>query len=166
MINFFTTLSHALLICIPFTVFVLITFWKKPRLWLHSLPEDIQNLATPKTKFEIRQTKTILLPIMLMILPGLSVLSAIYASQNVDGLSLIGIFVHLYLVWAIIHIWDFFIIDCGFCYMIDLSHPPIKGTEGAKGWKNYTFHLLALRKALAMTLVFVVPATFALGFFL
>lgn len=166
MINFVTTLSHALLICIPFTVLVLITFWKKPRLWLHSLPEDIQNLAPPKTESEIRQTKTILLPIMLMILPGLSVLSVIYASQNVEDLSFLGIFVHLYLVWAIIHIWDFIIIDCGFCLMIDLSHPPIEGTEDAKGWKDYKFHLLALRKALVLTLVFVVPATFALTFIL
>lgn len=103
---------------------------------------------------------------MLMILPGLSVLSVIYASQSVDDLSLFGIFVHLYMVWAVIHIWDFVVIDCGYCFMIDLSHPPIEGTEGAAGWKNYQFHLQALRKAMGMTLVFVVPAALILWFIL
>lgn len=166
MVDLATTLLHGPLICIPFTAFVLITFRINPRLWLHSLPKDISNMAPPKTELETHQTKAILLPIFLMILPGLSVLSVFYISQEIEDLSFLAIFVHLYLMWAIVHIWDFLIIDCGYCFMIDPSNPPIDGTHNAKGWKDYKFHLFSLRKALLGTLVFVAPAAGILAYFL
>jgi hypothetical protein len=52
MISLTTTLLHGLLICIPFSIFVVITFVGWPRLWLHSLPSDIIKRAAPKTDRE------------------------------------------------------------------------------------------------------------------
>lgn len=82
MIPLSTTLFYGMLICIPFTIFVLVSFWGWPRLWLHSLPGDIARMAAPKTAAEERATKVLLVP-YLLILPGLSVASAVYA----DGLA-------------------------------------------------------------------------------
>jgi hypothetical protein len=159
MISFSTTGTHALLICIPFSIFAVGSFLWKPRLWLHSLPKDIISRAEPKTEQENRLTKRLLLPLVLIILPGLSIFSAWNAATTTaTDLSFLGAVVHLYGIWIIVHVWDFVIIDCGAILIIDPAHPPIAGTEGAKGWSNYKFHFRALLRAIVMSAVFVIPA--------
>lgn len=158
MIPLSTTLVYALLICIPFTIFVLISFWGWPRLWLHSLPEDIAKMAGPKTAAEQRATK-FLLPPYLLILPGLSVASAVYLAQSANiNLSFVGALVHIYLIWIIVHVYDFAVIDFAHALLINPAKPPIKGTEGAKGWKDMRFHFRSLLKAIPNSAIFVIPA--------
>ncbi len=160
-----TTLFYGLLICIPFTIFVLVSFWGWPRLWLHSLPEDIAKMAAPKTAAEERATKLLLVP-YLLILPGLSVASAIYVarSTNID-LSFVGALVHLYLIWIMVHVYDFAVIDLFHALLINPAKPPIKGTEGAKGWKDMRFHFHSLLKAIPNSAIFVVPAALIVSLF-
>ena len=153
-----TSLLHGLAICIPFSVFIIISFTRRPRLWLHSLPQDIVRLAAPKTKREIFLTRWLLLPIYLGILPGLSVISCIYLVTTQEITSFIGILVHIYCIWAIVHIWDFIAIDLGAMLLIDPANPPISGTENAKGWRDVYFHIRSLFLALPMSGLFVVPA--------
>lgn len=160
MINIFTTLLHGLLICIPFSLFAIISFWLKPRLWLHSLPLDIQQKATPKTELEKKQTKFILLPLFFIILPGLSILSTLYIVNEIKvDISLFIIFWHLYGIWLIVHIWDFLVIDGLHIFFIDIKHPPIPGTENLKGWADYGFHFQSPLKACYMSLIFVLPVS-------
>jgi hypothetical protein len=160
MIPLATTITHALLICIPFTVFALVTFWGRPRLWLHSLPADIGAMAGPKTEAEERATKW-MLPPYLLILPGLSVASTVYSAQSAGvDLSFIGALVHIYLIWIIVHVYDFAVIDFAHALFIDPARPPIKGTEGAKGWKDMGFHFRSLLKAVPYSAIFVGPAAF------
>ncbi|MBX3046886.1 MAG: hypothetical protein KF698_07810 [Anaerolineales bacterium] len=160
-----TTLLHALLLCIPFTIFVLVSFWGWPRLWLHSLPEDIAKMAGPKTAAEQRATKFLLVP-YLLILPGLSVASAVYSAQsaNID-LSFVGALVHLYLIMIVVHVYDFAVIDFVHTLLIDPANPPIKGTEGARGWKDMRFHFRSLLKAIPNSAIFVVPAALLVSLF-
>lgn len=158
MIPLLTTLVHGLIICIPFSIFVLISFWGWPRLWLHSLPPDIAQMAEPKTEKESRQTKFFLIP-YLLILPGLSIASALFlAWATQTNLSFIGALIHIYGIWIIVHVWDFVIIDCGHALYINPNYPPIPGTEGAKGYKDYAFHFKSLLKAVPMSAIFVVPS--------
>ncbi len=140
MINFSTTILHGLLICIPFTLFAVYSFWRWPRLWLHSLPADIVEMAGPKTDTETKQTRWFLIPI-LVILPGLSILSTLYLRQITQtNLSFLGVFIHLYTIWLIVHLWDLLVIDFGHILFINPQHPPIPGTQGAKGYQDYGFH--------------------------
>jgi hypothetical protein len=165
MIPIAITLTHALLLCIPFTIFVVVSFWDWPRLWLHSLPEDIANLAGPKTPAEERATTFLLLP-YLIILPGLSIVSTIYAAQSANvELSFLGALVHLYLVMIVVHTYDFAVIDFIHTLIINPNHPPIKGTEGAHGWKDMNFHFRSLLKAIPNSAVFVVPAALLVSLF-
>jgi hypothetical protein len=167
MIDLSTTLLHGLLICIPFSVFVLITFGRWPRLWLDSLPTDIARLAPPKTDREKNITKYILLPSYLLILPGLSVASTIYiVTTSAEEFSFQGILVHLYGIWILVHLWDLIAIDGIAMLLIDPNHPPIPGTEGATGWKNYHFHFRAFLRAVLMSAIFVVPVSVILFFVL
>jgi hypothetical protein len=165
-IPFSTTLLHGLLICLPFTIFALVSFHLKPRLWLHSLPPDIQRLSAPKTASEIKLTRWVLLPVFLLILPGLSVLSTFYVASSIHiDLSFQGALLHLYSIWIIVHLWDFLVIDCGFALVMNPQHPPIAGTEGAKGWRDYGFHFRSLLKAVVFSALFVVPAAALIAWF-
>ena len=129
------------MICLPFSAFALITFWLRPRLWLHSLPPDIQRLASPKTDVERRQTRYVLLPLYLLILPGLSIISTFWIAQATQiDLSFLDTFVHIYGIWIIVHIWDFLVIDSGTLLFLDPDQPPIPDTEGAAGWNDFGFH--------------------------
>lgn len=167
MIDISTTLLHGLLICFPFSIFALGSFWWRPRLWLHSLPPDIIQMTDPKTEVEKRQTKYLLLPLYLVILPGLSIASVLYVAETTEiDFSFIGVLIHTYGIWIIVHIWDFLVIDCGSILLIDSQHPPIPGTEGAKGWNDYGFHFRALLRAILMSALFVVPCSAILSFVL
>lgn len=165
MIPLSTTLLYGLLICIPFSIFVLVSFWGWPRLWLHSLPEDIAKMAGPKMSGEQRATKFLLVP-YLLILPGLSVASAVYLARaaNID-LSFVGALAHLYLIWIMVHVYDFAVIDFLHALLINPAKPPIKGTEGAKGWKDMRFHFRSLLKAIPNSAIFVVPAALIVSLF-
>lgn len=160
MIDFSTTLLHGILICVPFTVFVTITFWKWPRLWLHSLPKDIIQLAPPKTLREKAVTKYVLLPVYLLILPGLSVASTVWIVTTLrEDFLFVGILSHLYGIWIMVHAWDLLVIDSIAMMLINKDDPPIAGTAGAAGWKSYSFHIYSFVKAVLMSGFFVVPAS-------
>ena len=164
MIAFTTTILHALIICIPFSIFAIGTFLWKPRLWLHSLPPDIRQMADSKTALEEKQTKFLLLPLVVIILPGLSVASTWYvATKNHLDLSFMGTLIHLYGMWIIVHLWDFIIIDCAAILIIKNTSAPIKGTEGAQGWSDYRFHFKAFIEAVMKSSFFVVPASMILS---
>ena len=157
MIGFTTTLTHGLLICLPFTIFSVVSFWRWPRLWLHSLPPDLSEMAGPRTEAEVNHTKWFAIPI-LFILPGLSIFSIFSAANLLQAdLSIIGAFVHLYSIWVIVHLWDLLIIDYGHILFIDPQNPPIPNTEGAAGYRNYYFHFLAFIEASWKSLYFVIP---------
>jgi len=158
MIDFSITLLHGFIICLPFSVFVIITFWLRPRLWLHSLPPDIIEKAEPKTEIENSITRSLLLPLYILILPGLSVASVFYLHETTSiNYSFIDILIHIYSIWIVVHLWDFLILDCGATLLIDPQRPPISGTEGAKGWRDYKFHFRAFIRATIMSALFVVP---------
>ena len=157
MIPLSTSVIAGLLVCLPFSLFVYVTFSRWPRLWLHSLPPDIVALARPKTATEEQRTRLLMIPI-LVILPGLSFVSALVAARWWDlGLSFVGAAIHIYVVWLVVHVWDFVVIDCGYALLMDPDRPPIPGTAGAKGYQDYAFHFRALVRAAAMSVIPVPP---------
>lgn len=157
MLDVSTTLLHGLVICIPFSIFAIGSFWRWPRLWLHSLPPDIVQRAGPKTETETRQTRLLRIP-LLLILPGLSLASAWYlAGATQTDLSFWGALRHIYGIWLVVHIWDFVVIDGGHIWLIDPQRPPIPGTEGAPGYRDYSFYFRALVRAVMLSSLFVVP---------
>jgi hypothetical protein len=115
-------------------------------------------MAGPKTEVEKKQTRYLLIP-YLLILPGLSTASAVFAARALPiDLSFIGALRHIYGIWIIVHVWDFVVIDCAHILIIDPQHPPIPGTEGSKGYRDYRFHFRSLLRAVPMSSLFVVPA--------
>jgi hypothetical protein len=150
--------ADGLMACIPFTIVVWASFLTKPRVWLHSLPADIQAMAPPKTPAE-RAATAWLGALVLACFFGVPVLLTWRLHGEVPGgLSFRESFVHLYSVWMIVNAWDLVAIDWPYAYLVDPARPPIPGTAGARGYKDYAHHSRAFVKASLFGLAVIVPA--------
>jgi hypothetical protein len=157
MISISTSLVHGLLLSVPLTVFAVATFWTAPRLWLHSLPPDIAAMAGPKTPDEERRTRH-LMWFYLAVFPALALASTAVAARRASDLTFPAACTHLYVIWVVVHVWDFVVIDCGHALFIDPQRPPIPGTAGARGYRDVGFHFRSMLKAVVMSAWFVLPA--------
>jgi hypothetical protein len=137
-----------------FTAVVLVSFLWKPRLWLHDLPADIQAMAGPKTPLERRQTRllgVVMIPVLLAL--PLLLASNLKASMG-DSFSFFAAWVYGYGMFFAVMLWDLLALDFLSLALINPQHPPIPGTEGAAGWKDYAFHFRAFLKGGVMGLIY------------
>jgi hypothetical protein len=79
------------------------------------------------------------------------------------GLTFVQALIHLYGVWMIVNAWDLLLIDWPYAYFVDPARPPIAGTAGARGYKDYAFYARAFVKASVFGLAIIVPAAFAIS---
>ena len=151
-------LVDGLTACIPFSIVVWASFLTMPRLWLHSLPPDIRAMAPPKTAAERRLT-AVMGSLVLLCFFGVPIFLTLRLNSEVrGGLSFGEAFAHLYGVWMVVNLWDLLLIDWPYAYFMDPGRPPIPGTAGAAGYKDYGFHSRAFLKASVFSLALIVPA--------
>ena len=151
-------LADGLLACVPFAIVVWASFLSRPRVWLHSLPPDIQAMAPPKTVAERRMTRILGTCVLLSFFGVPIAMTWRLHSTLSGGLSFAEAFAHLYGVWMIVNLWDLVLIDVPYAYFVNPHRPPIPGTEGARGYKDYGFHAKAFLKASVFSLAIIVPA--------
>ena len=151
-------IEDGLIACIPFTIVVWTTFLLKPRLWLHSLPVDIQAAAGPKTEAEKRATVSTGALVLLCFFGVPILLTWRLDAATPDGLTFREALVHLYAVWMVINLWDLVGIDWPYVYFMDPGRPPIPGTAGLAGYKDYAFHARKFVKASVFSLLIILPA--------
>ena len=143
-----------------FTVYVLITIRWKPRIWLHDFPADIQALASPKTDEEKRLSTMVGGPLVVLFF-GLPILLLWDLKANLGAdFSFWVAWLYAYALFIGFNLWDLVVLDWGGISLIDPQNPPIPGTEGAAGWRNYAFHFHGFLKGCVIGLVF---ATFVAG---
>lgn len=150
-------LADGLTACVPFTLVVWTSFFWKPRLWLHSLPADIQAMAPPKSAAERRTTIWMGALVLLCFFGVPSFLTWRLHSTIPGGLSIRDSLTHLWGVWMIVNAWDLVGMDWPYAYLVDPRRPPIPGTRGARGYKDYAFHSKAFLKASVLGLAVIVP---------
>lgn len=157
-------LRDGLTACIPFSIMILMSFLTMPRLWLHSLPPDIQALAAPKTEGEKRLTAVMGIFVLLAFFGVPLALTWRLQGERGGLLSFPEALAHLYGVWMIINLWDLVVIDWGYAALVNPEKPPIPGTAGAAGYKDYRFHLNSFMKASVFSLIILVPAAAMIRF--
>ena len=162
-ISFGRMLADGAIACVPFSLVVWASFLWKPRLWLHSLPRDIQAMAPPKTEAERRLTGVMAIPVLLAFFGVPAALTWRLHLEVPGGLTFAATLAHLYGVWMIVNLWDLVGIDWPYAYFVDPARPPIPGTAGARGYKDYAFHARAFVKASVFGLAFIVPASLAIS---
>jgi hypothetical protein len=151
-------LADGLVACVPFAIVVWASFLSRPRVWLHSLPPDIQAMVPPKTVAERRLTRVLGACVLLSFFGVPIALTWRLHSTTSGGLSFAGALAHLYGVWMIVNLWDLVLIDLPYAYFVNPNRPPIPGTEGARGYKDYAFHARSFLKASVFGLAIIVPA--------
>lgn len=149
MVNTTLVVIDGTVLTLIFSAFVVGTILWKPRIWMHDFPADIQALMPPKTADEKRLTTVLGIPFLVIIAGGLGLTAVRYGAQN----GLLWMALHVYLVWQIVNVVDLLVIDWGGMFLIDPQHPPFPGTEGARGYRDFTFHLVGFLKGSAMGLV-------------
>jgi len=156
-------LTGGLIACVPFTIVVWTTFLAKPRLWLHSLPPDIRAMTPPKSAAERGATIWLGAIVLLCFFGVPSLLTWRLHTTVAGGLSFRDSLTHLWGVWMIVNVWDLVVMDWPYAYLVDPGRPPIPGTRGARGYKDYGFHFRAFLKASVLGLAVVVPAAFVIS---
>jgi hypothetical protein len=156
-------LADGLVACIPFTLVVWASFLAKPRLWLHSLPPDIRAMAPPKSAAERRTTVWMGALVLLCFFGVPSFLTWRLHASVPGGLPFRDALTHLWGVWMIVIVWDLVVMDWPYAYLMNPGRPPIPGTRGARGYKDYGFHFRAFLKASVLGLAVVVPAAFVIS---
>lgn len=149
MINTNLLLSDGILLTLFFSAFVGLTIWWKPRMWMHDFPQDIQEKMPPKTDAEKRLTNLMAIPFFVLLFGGLGLTAYRFGLSN----GLLATMLHVYLVWQMVNVFDLIVIDWGGMHLVDPLNPPFPGTEGAKGYRDYKFHLLGFVKGSVMGLV-------------
>lgn len=147
-------LSDLIVIIAVFSAYIIITIRWKPRIWLHDFPADIQALATPKTAEEKRLTTLVGTPLILLFF-GLPVLLSWNLKATLGANFNFGVmWLYVYALFMGFNLWDWLILDWIGITLVDPQRPPIPGTEGAAGWRNYAFHFHGFLKGSVIGLVF------------
>jgi hypothetical protein len=148
---------------VPFSIVVWVSFLSMPRLWLHSLPADIQAMVPPKSARE-RQATAVMGTLVLLCFFGVPIYLTWRLHDEVPGgLSFPDAFMHLYGVWTLVNLWDLIAIDWPYAYFVNPARPPIPGSAGARGYKDYAFHARAFLKASVFGLAIILPAALAVS---
>lgn len=143
----------AILIAV-FTVFVVGTVLWKPRIWLHDFPADIQAMAPPKTAEEKRLTKLVAVPFIIIFL-GLPIVLALDLKTVLGAnFSFLTAWLYGYVLYFGVNLWDLVALDWPGFALIDPQNPPIPGTAGAAGYRDYAFHFYGFLKGSVMSVVF------------
>ena len=137
-----------------FTIFVVGTLRWKPRLWLQDFPADIQAMAGPKTPAEKRLTQMVGVPFFLLFF-GLPLLLGwdLKAALGVR-FSFLSAWLYGYVLFFGVNLWDLVVIDWLGSLLVDPQNPPIAGTAGAKGYRDYAFHFYAFLRGCVLAIVF------------
>ena len=103
-------------------------------------------MLPPKTAEEKRLTKVIAVPFFSLLFGSLAF--AAFRYGNSQGFW--AMWLHVYLVWQVVNLFDLVVIDwCG-TLLIDPMNPPFPETKGAKGYRDFMFHFVAFLKGSVM----------------
>jgi hypothetical protein len=155
-------LTDGLVLSLAFTALVVGSLKLNYRLWIQDFPPDIRAMVPPKTGAEKRQTVLVAVPLFAIILTG-PLVSVLLTEAAHGQLGFLRAWLHAYLVWQVVNVWDLLVLDwIGFLF-VDPANPPIPGTAGAKGYRDYLFHFVGFLKGSAMGVVIAaVPAGLAM----
>jgi hypothetical protein len=124
-----------------------------PRLFLQDYPEDIQNLAPPKTKIEKRQSLIVGIPFLVLLLavPFISTMTLKHASGGT--FSIFALFINAFGVVFFFNIVDLLFLDWLIFSFLTPSFVIIPGTEGMEGYKDYGYHFRAFLKGSILSVI-------------
>ena len=153
MLNIGKILLDGSILSILASLLLIGTLHFNPRLFLQDYPQNIQSLVPAKTPKEKRQSLTVGIPflLLLVVVPFLSTLSLL--RQSAGETTFFQLFLHAFGVIFIFNIVDLIVLDW---LMFCTWTPPflvIPGSEGSEAYKDYFYHFKASIIGTALSVV-------------
>ena len=152
-LNFNKIIFDGALYSIIASIFILLSLWKAPRIWLHDFPEDIQKLVPGKSDAEKRLSLMVGIPFLLLLFAGPFLSGLTWKMQSVQLVSYFALFLHVFLIAMFFNVVDWLILDWLLVCTLTPKFMMIPGTEEAKGYKDYKFHFIGFLKGSLISLV-------------
>ena len=132
---------------------VTISQFFNPRLWLNDYPKEIQNMVPENTKEEKLIKGLIGIP-FLIIMFAYPIYStyALKISMGTSFTILIAFF-NMLIISSIFNLFDLLILDWLIFCRINPKYLILKGTNGARAYQDYNFHLRAARKGFRISVL-------------
>jgi hypothetical protein len=128
------------------SIFIIVSLWRVPRIWLHDFPEDIQEMVPPKTEAEKRLSLIVGIPFLLLLFAGPFLSGLIWKLNAVNSIPYFALFLHVFLIAMFFNAVDWLVLDWLLVCTLTPKWMVIPGTEGAKGYKDYKFHFIGFLK--------------------
>ena len=142
---------ESIVICIIFTILIIVSYKKNPLSGLHNLPIEIQERVQKLQEYKDIKPEKVLstkeriikkIPAILILLIFFAIIVYFDGARDFKN----G-FIYSFTIWIIIKLYVVFILDC-----LWYAHSPnywIKGTEDLeKEYKNYKFYLSSIPRSL------------------
>ena len=124
------------------SLLLIVSLRLNPRIWLQDYPEDIQNKVPPKTGQEKRLSLIFGLP-FLVLLAAVPFVSTLALKRQDGGVSFLQLFLNAFGVVFAFNLVDLLLLDWLMFCTITPRSVVIPGTEGMKGYKDYSYHFKA-----------------------
>ena len=127
------------LIC---SVFILVSLWRVPRIWLQDFPEDIQQMIPPKTEKEKQLSLMLGIPFLFLLFSG-PLLSGLMWKLNAGfNIPFLSLFLHVFLIAMFFNVVDWLILDWLIVCAITPNLWFIRERKGQKAIRIINFTLL------------------------
>jgi|GEM_PF-3522471 len=104
-------LADGFMMSLAFSAFVIGTLKWNYRIWIQDFPPDIRDLVPSKSKREKWLSGMLVIPFAAMLLAGLLVSLLLVEAHRGDELRFFHAWVHAYLVWEFVNLWDLVVLD-------------------------------------------------------
>jgi hypothetical protein len=144
MFDFPLFLSHSGLYVTLATIFLVLLVLYNPRLMLQDYPPAIQEIVSPKTEAEKRQSIWLGLPFLLMLV--IFPIYATFAFQARTGseVGFLSLWLYSFGIALAFNLWDWLVLDWLIFCTITPRWFVIPGSEGHPAYKDYFFHFRGL----------------------
>ena len=145
-----------------FTVYVVGTLRWNYRWWLSSFPPALQDRLPPQTTHEKQRGIFVAMGTLAIFLLSMLVSLMLLKDRSSSELTFLMAWLHTYLLWQVVNIWDLIIIDWAGFLLIDPKDPPFPGTANSSGYRDYLFHFIGFIKGSVLGIfISLLPATAA-----
>jgi len=136
------------------TFIIVFTLYVNPRLALRNYPEDVKSAVPPRTKKEIIQSTLIAIPFFIIVI-GIPLYSTWLIKQEYhDVFNYWTAYITIFCELLIFFLFDFIVLDILMFSFLNPKFLVIPGTEGKKGYKDYSMHIKAHAKGFVMLVIF------------
>ncbi len=122
------------------SLFIVLSMYINPRIWLHDYPKEIQAKAPPKTAKEKKQSLIFGIPFLLVLFAVPLISTFLLKSQSATQASFLALFLNAFGVSFFFNLVDWLLLDWLMFCTITPKFIVIPGTEGMPAYKDYFFH--------------------------